>query len=224
MFDMSFMDINNKTDTLESAYYKKYEVFCLVSPDGIIDSVAGLENLSHICSHELKYRTIICHECLNYFECEVDATYKKCPKCKRINAIDPEENLGKKVLMVVCYHCKNRNITNVDSLYLQCYACNCINVVQRFNNFYQNYLTIEDSSDVERLENGDTRERGHIRGTAHANGRNRGNNRLSSFERLLRKLKLCILNRMCKCIKERRSIMSENGIHNNNGNESENRN
>lgn len=224
MFDFSFMDINKKTETLEDAYYKQYQAFCLVSPDGMLDSVAGLENLSRICSDELTYRTIICHQCLNYFECEAGATYKKCPRCKRLNAIDREENLGKGVLMVICYHCKNRNITNIDSFYLQCYVCNYINIVQRFNNFYQNYLTIEDSSDAERSENENVRERENARETQHINGTNHGNNRLSSFERLMKKLKLCILNRMCKCIKERRSIMPDNGINHNDSNNIENRN
>ncbi|ETW19059.1 hypothetical protein PFFVO_02078 [Plasmodium falciparum Vietnam Oak-Knoll (FVO)] len=102
------------------------KTFYLLNPDGILDSVAGLENL-YISYMNISYKPIICYKCLSFFECENNCNFIRCPKCKIINSVVPHDKLGRKVIIVICYQCNNRNITNIECIYIRCYLCNSLN-------------------------------------------------------------------------------------------------
>ncbi|SBS98149.1 conserved Plasmodium protein, unknown function [Plasmodium ovale curtisi] len=103
-----------------------YKTFYVLNPDGILDSVAGLEHLS-FTSHSISYRNIICYQCLHIFYCENSTIFRTCPKCKVVNAIVPYDKVGLKVIIVICYKCNSRNIANIDTSYVRCYFCNSVN-------------------------------------------------------------------------------------------------
>ncbi|CRH02499.1 conserved Plasmodium protein, unknown function [Plasmodium relictum] len=131
--DLCTLEKNNKLiESFCKVIEKNYKTFYLLNPDGILDSVAGLENLS-ISFCNISFKSIICYKCLTFFECESSANFRKCPKCKVVNAIVPYDNIGKKVIILICFQCNNRNITNIECSYVQCYLCNYMNYAQNYN-------------------------------------------------------------------------------------------
>ncbi|CRG97639.1 conserved Plasmodium protein, unknown function [Plasmodium gallinaceum] len=143
--DLCTLEKNNKSiESLCKVLEKNYKTFYLLNPDGILDSVAGLENLS-ISFCNISFKTIICYKCLTFFDCESNANFRKCPKCKVVNAIVPYDNIGKKVIILICFHCNNRNITNIECSYVQCYLCNYMNYAQYYNSNNNNRAEINNN-------------------------------------------------------------------------------
>ncbi|SOV75579.1 conserved Plasmodium protein, unknown function [Plasmodium sp. gorilla clade G3] len=121
------------------------KTFYLLNPDGILDSVAGLENLC-ISYMNISYKPIICYKCLSFFECENNCNFIRCPKCKIINSVVPHDKLGRKVIIVICYQCNNRNITNIECIYIRCYLCNSINYSKYTPfNINSNHINIDET-------------------------------------------------------------------------------
>ncbi|KJP85588.1 hypothetical protein AK88_04755 [Plasmodium fragile] len=129
------MDINTLKekniciDDLSRAHKEKYTTFFLLNPDGILDSVAGLENLA-FSFEDISYKNIRCYKCLSVFTCESSAVYRACPKCHVVNALVPQDNIGRKVIILICYHCNSRNLTNIDCSYVKCFLCSRVNLSQ----------------------------------------------------------------------------------------------
>ncbi|SOV13619.1 conserved Plasmodium protein, unknown function [Plasmodium sp. gorilla clade G2] len=115
-----------RSESSSNVLDKDCKTFYLLNPDGILDSVAGLENLC-ISYMNISYKPIKCYKCLSFFECENNCNFIRCPKCKIINSVVPHDKLGRKVIIVICYQCNNRNITNIECIYIRCYLCNSIN-------------------------------------------------------------------------------------------------
>ncbi|EUD68935.1 hypothetical protein C922_00626 [Plasmodium inui San Antonio 1] len=129
------MDINTLKekriciDDSSRAHKKKYTTFFLLNPDGIVDSVAGLENLAFSFEGN-SYKNARCYKCLSVFSCESTAVYRTCPKCHIVNALVPHDSIGRKVLILICYQCNSRNLTNIDCSYVQCFLCSRVNLSQ----------------------------------------------------------------------------------------------
>ncbi|ANQ09894.1 Uncharacterized protein PCOAH_00039750 [Plasmodium coatneyi] len=116
-------------DDSSRAHKEKYTTFFLLNPDGILDSVAGLENLA-ISFENISYKNARCYKCLSVFSCESSAVYRACPKCHVVNALVPHDSIGRRVIILVCYQCNSRNLTNIDCSYVQCFLCSRVNLSQ----------------------------------------------------------------------------------------------
>ncbi|SCO69833.1 conserved Plasmodium protein, unknown function [Plasmodium vivax] len=128
-------------DDSSRAHEEKYTTFFLLNPDGILDSVAGLENLS-FSFESISYKNARCYKCLSVFSCESSAVYRACPKCHVVNALVPHDSIGRKVIILVCYQCNRRNLTNIDCPYVQCFWCSRMNLSQ----YYSEHLSPSQSA------------------------------------------------------------------------------
>lgn len=186
MDQTSLLKNTKDIDLFEDALQKDYRTFFLINPNGMLDSVVGLENLSDSFYNGAFFKTVTCYACLSCFECPSDAQFSKCSRCQVLNFISSSDSIGRKVIMVRCCYCRNRNVTNVDSTFLRCYLCHSVNLINYCRDTYLN-----SSSQVFRASN--------FRRSRNRRIRRRG----VCVGRVLTILKSFMCARICKCMKIR---------------------
>lgn len=105
------------------------DVFFLENPSGLVEAIAGLENLREFKTKEEPAPVtarLQCHVCSHTLEYDSRAHFVQCGNCNTLNAVRSNEPRGGRVMIVICGHCNTRNIAAMGSVYVECWLCHTV--------------------------------------------------------------------------------------------------